>query len=93
MALAETLSALGENEAALARFREILRFHGYSRARVQCAELCLKLGQGEEAVRLLDEVIADEPHMPPFQRRRDAEWIRKAKRLKRNASQAQPLGG
>jgi hypothetical protein len=81
MALAESLAALGKTDAALERFRGILKFHSYSRARMQCAELYFKLGRKDEARKLVEELLADVPHMPPFQRKRDSEWIRKARHL------------
>jgi hypothetical protein len=81
MMYAETLSALGQKDAALAAWRKVLEHHTYSQARVQFAELLSEKGDMENARRELNEVIADAGHGPAFQRKRERAWVNKAKSL------------
>ncbi len=85
MALAETLSALGEQDAALAVWLKVTSQHSYARAKVQLAELYLAKGQAEPARAELKEVLADDAHAPHFQRKRDRFWVRRARGLVRKA--------
>ena len=84
MALAETLSALGEKDSALKLWRQVTENHSYPRAKVQLAELYLGTGEHELARAELRDVIADDEHAPAFQRARDRVWVRRAKGLMRN---------
>lgn len=83
MALAETLTALGENDAALALWQQVTDNHSYPRAKVQLAELYLARNQPEHARGQLQEVLVDDAHAPAFQRRRDRVWVRRARGLLR----------
>jgi tetratricopeptide (TPR) repeat protein len=83
MALAETLTALNEREAAIKVWQRVLEHNSYARARVQLAELYLTTNQVEQARAELKEVLADDAHAPVFQRKRDKVWVRRAKRLLR----------
>ena len=83
MALAETLAALGETDAAIATWQRVTENHSYPRARVQLAGLYAAKGQTDLARAELREVIADDPHAPGFQRKRDRVWIKRAKKLAR----------
>jgi tetratricopeptide (TPR) repeat protein len=83
MALAETLTALGETEAALALWKQVTSNHSYPRAKVQLAELYMTRNQAEQARAEVDEVLADDAHAPTFQRRRDRVWVRRARALRR----------
>jgi tetratricopeptide (TPR) repeat protein len=83
MALAETLGALGETDRALALWKQVTEQHAYPRGRVQLAELYITRNEIEPARAVLKEVIADDPHAPAFQRRRDRVWTRKARSLLR----------
>ena len=83
MALAETLGALGETDRAVALWKQITDNHAYPRARVQYAELLIARKEVEPARAALKDVIADDPHAPAFQRRRDRMWTRKARSLLR----------
>src|ERR1041385_5703606 len=87
MALAETLTSLGEKDAALAIWRQVTDSHSYPRAKVQLAELYLERQQNDLARGELKEVLADDLHAPTFQRKRDRVWIRRAKRLMNRAAQ------
>jgi tetratricopeptide (TPR) repeat protein len=83
MALAENLTALGESDAALALWKQVTSNHSYPRAKVQLAELYVARNQTAEARAEIEEVLADDAHAPPFQRRRDRVWVRRAKALRR----------
>jgi hypothetical protein len=81
MAYAETLSAVGEIDNAVAVWKQVLQDHSYARARVQLGELYLFKMQKDLANAEFREVISDDRHAPAFQRKRDRVWIRRAKRL------------
>jgi hypothetical protein len=83
MALAETLAAVGEVEAAIGVWQQVTASHSYPRAKVQLAELYLVRNQKDAARAELAEVLADDPHAPGFQRKRDRVWVKRAKRLMR----------
>ncbi|MST93785.1 MAG: tetratricopeptide repeat protein [Pedosphaera sp.] len=83
MALAETLTALGETDAAIGVWRCLLENHAYARARVQLAELCAARQQWDLARIEIQEVLADDALAPAFQRRRDRVWLGRAKKLAR----------
>ncbi len=83
MALAETLTALGETDAALKVWQQVTENHSYPRAKVQLAELYLAKNMAEPARTELLDVLADDPHAPAFQRKRDRVWVRRAKGLMR----------
>ncbi len=81
MALAETQSALGNNDGAFQTWRRVLENHGYARARVQFSELLMVRGERDRARTELNEVISDDLHAPKFQRDRDKPWVRRARTL------------
>ena len=81
MALAETLGALGETDAAISVWQRVTESHTYPRARVQLAQLLVAKGRNDLALAGLREVIADDPHTPGFQRKRDRVWVKRAKKL------------
>jgi hypothetical protein len=81
MALAETLSALGETENALQYWQHVTQNHSYPRAKVQLAELYLAKNQPELARAEVKDVVSDDQHAPAFQRKRDRVWVRRAKSL------------
>ena len=83
MGLAETLTVLGEQEAALALWQQVTARHAYPRAKVQLAELYVTRGEPEPARAELRDVIADEAHAPAYQRRRDRVWVRRGRALLR----------
>jgi tetratricopeptide (TPR) repeat protein len=83
MALAETLTALGETDAALKIWQQVTENHFYPRAKVQLAELYLARKQPDLARTELNDVVSDDVHAPAFQRKRDRVWIRRAKSLMR----------
>ncbi len=88
MALAETLTALGQADAALQAWLEVTAHHSYPRAKVQLAELYLARNQAGLAHAEVNEVVADDAHAPFFQRRRDRVWVRRARSLMRKTARA-----
>jgi hypothetical protein len=83
MALAETMTALGNTDAALKLWQQVTAAHSYPRAKVQLAELYLARNQADLARTELQDVVSDDAHAPAFQRHRDRVWVRRAKRLLR----------
>jgi len=83
MALAETLTALGETDNALLYWQHITQNHSYPRAKVQLAELYIAKNQPDLARAELKDVLSDDAHAPAFQRKRDRVWIHRAKSLMR----------
>lgn len=83
MALAETLTALGESEAALGLWKQVTENHSYPRAKVQLAELYVAKNQPDLARAEVNEVVADDVHAPAFQRKRDRVWVKRARGLLR----------
>jgi tetratricopeptide (TPR) repeat protein len=83
MALAETRAAMNEPDAALAAWLQVTTNHSYPRAKVQLAELYLAKSQIEPARSEINDVLADDPHAPRYQRRRDRVWVGRARALKR----------
>jgi hypothetical protein len=81
MALAETLTALGETDNALRYWQHITQNHSYPRAKVQLAELYAARSQPDLARAELKDVVSDDAHAPAYQRKRDRVWIRRAKSL------------
>jgi tetratricopeptide (TPR) repeat protein len=83
MALAETLGALGETDAALKIWRQVTAEHSYARAKAQLAELYLAQNQPDLARAELKDVISDDQHAPAFQRKRDRIRVWRARSLMR----------
>ena len=81
MALAETLTVLGETDHAIRCWQQVTQNHSYPRAKVQLAELYAAQNQRDAARAELKDVLSDDPHAPAYQRRRDRVWLRRAKRL------------
>ena len=81
MALAETLTALGEKDNAQLYWEHITQTHTYPRAKVQLAELYLAKNQNALARAQLQDVVNDDVHAPAFQRKRDRMWVWRARAL------------
>jgi len=81
MTLAETLTASGEIDRALATWQQVLTLYSYSRARVQYAGLLIQKKDYAPARKLLEGVIADAPFAAKFQRKQEAVWIKRAKAM------------
>lgn len=83
MALAETLTALGERPAAMAAWLKVTSNNSYPRAKVQLAEMYIASNQLEPARVELKDVLTDDAHAPTFQRKRDRVWVSRARGLAR----------
>jgi len=81
MALAEAQMGLGDVAAAKLTWEKVLARNNYARARIQLAELLAASGERERARKELSEALADDVHVPSFQRNRDKVWMRRARRL------------
>lgn len=81
MALAEAMTALGQNETAVALWKQVTEHHTYPRAKVQLAELYAAANQPDLARAELHDVLADDVHAPAYQRKRDHVWVHRARRL------------
>ncbi len=81
MALAETRSALGDADGAIAIWEQVMGQHSYARARAQLAELLAAKGQTERARKLAEEVITEDRHAPEYQRKQEKPWVARAKKL------------
>jgi tetratricopeptide (TPR) repeat protein len=81
MALAEALTALGDKKAAMSAWQQVTAANSYPRAKVQLAELYLEAGRTADARTEINDVLNDDVHAPPYQRKRDRVWVRRARRL------------
>jgi tetratricopeptide (TPR) repeat protein len=81
MMYAEALGELGERDAAIQSWRQVLERHSYAQAKVHLARLLIARGDKETARRELQEVIADAGHGPAFQRKREKAWAKEAASL------------
>ena len=81
MALAEAQTALGQGDAAIATWEQVISQHSHARARVQLAELLAAKGQSQRALELAEEVVADDKVAPDYQRRQEQSWVTRAKQL------------
>ena len=81
MALAETLTALGQADSAIAIWEQVVSQHSHARARVQLAELLASKGQTDRARQLAEEVISEDKHAPDYQRQQEQPWVARAKKL------------
>lgn len=81
MAYAEMFMALGEIDNAIKSWEYVVANNSYPRAKVQLAELYLAKNQPDLARAQLEAIIADDPHAPAYQRRRDRVWVSRAKGL------------
>jgi tetratricopeptide (TPR) repeat protein len=81
MALAETLTALGDTDGAINVWKQVTAENSYPRAKVQLAELYVAKNQPDLARAELHDLLADEAHAPAFQRRRDKVWLRRGRKL------------
>jgi tetratricopeptide (TPR) repeat protein len=84
MALAETMMALNDPQAAIKIWQRVTDLHQYPRAKVQLAELYAANNQPDLARAELKDVLSDDAHAPAFQRKRDRVWVRRAQSLDRH---------
>jgi hypothetical protein len=81
MAYAETLTQLGQKDAALLAWQRVLENNSYARARVQLARLHLERGEHDLAKKELTDFLADEAYGASFQKKLDKPWVRQAKSM------------
>jgi len=81
MTLAETQTAAGQIEQALATWQQVLSLYSYSRARVQYAQLLVQKKDYAKARQLVQEVVNDAPYVAKFQRKSEVIWQKRAKDL------------
>lgn len=81
MALAEAQSALGQTDAAIAIWEQVVSQHSYARAKTQLAELIAAKGQSERASQLAEEVVVEDKHAPEYQRKQERPWVARAKKV------------
>jgi tetratricopeptide (TPR) repeat protein len=81
MAYAEALAALGDTDAAITVWQEVIKNHSYARARVQLGQLYLAKNRRDLAEVEFRGTINDDRHAPSYQRKRDRMWVWKARRL------------
>ena len=58
-----------------------LRKHSYTEVQLEYAHALLQSGKTDEGRKALEELIRDSEHAPKYQRKRDRQWVREAKRL------------
>ena len=83
MGLAEAYIGLNDHAAGISALQRVLQDHSYARARVQLAELYFAKEDKEAGLAELKEVLNDDANAPAFQRKRDRDWVRRAKQLLR----------
>jgi hypothetical protein len=83
MSYAEVMTTLGD-PGALDAWKLALTCCSLPRAKVQYAELLVKLGQTQEAGKIVKAVVDDAPYTPAFQAKKDAPWVKRAKALQRS---------
>lgn len=81
MALAEAQTALGQPDAAIAIWEQVVSQHSYARAKAQLAELMAAKGQTDRPRQLAEEVVAEDKHAPEYQRKQERPWVARAKRV------------
>ena len=80
MALAETLTALGETDAALKIWQQVTGTFLPARQGATGRTLSRQKPAGLARAELKD-VVSDDQHAPAFQRKRDRVWVPRAKSL------------
>lgn len=87
IALGECLTRLNETSSARRIWEQAIEHHSYAQPRVRLAELLSATGDEadrDRACRLVEELLRDEGLSPDYQRRQEAEWINRARRLGRD---------
>jgi len=76
--LAETYVRAGREEVARAAYQEIVSRTTVSRAYFGYGELLNRLGEREEARRMMRQILAKRPSLPRYLKRQERPWFRKA---------------
>jgi hypothetical protein len=86
IALGECLTRLNEPESARRIWEQAVEHHSYAQPRVRLAEILAASGDAGERDRargLVEDVLREEKLTPEFQRKQEAEWVAKARKLGR----------
>lgn len=75
----------GELDDAVRLYDYLLSRHSYYEAQVEFAEVLLQTEGPERGIELLYEIVEDFQHSPRYVQRREAKWVRKARRLLRTS--------
>lgn len=84
IALGECMTELGEQEAAVDIWEQAIKQNSYAQPRVRLAEALMRDGSEEKKIRarqLVEDVLREETHTPEFQRKQEAEWVGRARKL------------
>ncbi len=87
IALGECKTELGEDESAIDIWEQAIKQNAYAQPRVRLAEALLREGSEEKKIRarqLVEDVLREETHTPEFQRKQEAEWVGRARKLSKN---------
>jgi len=79
--LAHTLGQLGRHDEAAARFAQVTQISTLSETQYNYAAFLAATGRPREAREWAQRVLAKKPTMPPYMRRRERPWFRKAAAL------------
>ena len=81
--LARSLARAGRTSEAMAAFDRLVETSSASESQVSAAEFYAANGRAAEARELIEAVLARQPTMPSYQKRRDRPWLRMARKLRR----------
>ena len=79
---ARTLAELGETEAALTEYAALADAYPGEEARLRYAELLIKAGEKAQARQVLDTVLNRSRAAPGYYRRKQAPWLKRARKLR-----------
>jgi len=83
MEIARAWRGLGQPEAALAAYDELLKSYTYSAARFEYAQLLHEMNRTEEALTMMRQIVDDGRHATGFSKAQERRWGRKAGRFLR----------
>jgi len=77
---AKCQTALGNLEQARYLYERLFKKFGYAKAQFEYADILSRLGDPAESRKILEKIIADAPHAPSFQQRKERSVVRQARR-------------
>lgn len=84
IALGECMTELGELDSAIDLWEQAIKQNSYAQPRIRLAEALLRDGSEEKKIRarqLVEDVLREETLTPEFQRKQEAEWVNRARKL------------
>lgn len=84
IALGECMTELGELDSAIDIWEQAITQNSYAQPRIRLAEALLRDGAEEKKIRarqLVEDVLREETLTPEFQRKQEAEWVNRARKL------------